>query len=401
MKVASIKDLCLVFGDGDWIESKDQSDTGIRLIQTGNIGSGVFKDRIERARWISDDTFRRLRCTEIGEGDVLISRLPDPVGRACILPALEHKAITAVDCSIVRFDEKVMNPRYFVYYSQSPAYASAIEPLISGSTRQRISREKLGTIQIPLPSLEKQREIVEKLDNAFVELEILIQNSSQQISNETELLNQEIDRLLEPVQKGWTSKKLSDWCDFIGTGPFGSAVHKADYVKDGIPLVNPSNIGDGFIIHENIKGVSNKKAQELLSYKLKSGDVVLGRRGEMGRCAIVSKAEENWICGTGSFFLRPDKECHAELLVRILRSERVRTHLERISTGVTMSNLNNKAVGAIPLSLPEKAVQESVLFKINELESAISLLRHNTQRKIDALGKFQNSLLVNVFRSTA
>ncbi len=173
VEMASLKDICLVFGDGDWIESKDQSDSGIRLIQTGNVGQGVFKDRIEKARWISEDTFKRLRCTEIGEGDVLISRLPDPVGRACLLPALEHKAITAVDCSIVRFDENRMDPKFFVYYSQSPSYEAAIAPLVSGSTRQRISRENLGTIKVPLPPLRMQREIVEKLNSAFTEIELL------------------------------------------------------------------------------------------------------------------------------------------------------------------------------------------------------------------------------------
>ena len=113
MKSVSLKEVCDVFGDGDWIESKDQSDGGIRLIQTGNVGVGVFKDRIEKARWISEDTFKRLRCTEIREGDVLISRLPDPVGRSCLIPALEHKAITAVDCSILRFDPDKMNSKFF------------------------------------------------------------------------------------------------------------------------------------------------------------------------------------------------------------------------------------------------------------------------------------------------
>jgi restriction endonuclease S subunit len=171
MQVVKLKDICTVFADGDWIESKDQSDSGIRLIQTGNVGKGVFKDRIEKARWISEETFKRLRCSEIGEGDVLISRLPDPVGRSCLLPALEHKAITAVDCSIVRFNKKLMNPKFFVYYSQSTSYSSSIMPLISGSTRQRISRENLGTIPIPVPSLERQSEIVEKLDNASKEIE--------------------------------------------------------------------------------------------------------------------------------------------------------------------------------------------------------------------------------------
>jgi restriction endonuclease S subunit len=173
MKMVSLKDISTFFGDGDWIESKDQSESGIRLIQTGNVGGGVFKDRLEKARWISEETFKRLRCAEIREGDVLISRLPDPVGRACLLPALEHKAITVVDCSIVRFDEKIMDPRYFVYYSQSSEYASSIEPLVSGSTRQRISREKLGTIQIPIPALEKQYEIIEKIDIVFAEIDLL------------------------------------------------------------------------------------------------------------------------------------------------------------------------------------------------------------------------------------
>jgi len=164
MKSLSLKEVCKFFSDGDWIESKDQSESGIRLIQTGNVGVGVFKDRLEKARWISEETFKKLRCTEIVEGDVLISRLPDPVGRSCLIPALDHKAITAVDCSIIRFDPKKIDAKFFVYYSQSSEYAKAIGPLISGSTRQRISRENLGTIKI---------EIVKNLDLVYAEIELL------------------------------------------------------------------------------------------------------------------------------------------------------------------------------------------------------------------------------------
>jgi type I restriction enzyme S subunit len=164
LRMTPLKELCTLFTDGDWIESKDQSDKGIRLVQTGNVGSGFFKDRIEKSRWISEETFQRLRCTEVVEGDVLVSRLPDPVGRACLVPAMEDRAITAVDCTIIRFDPEQIRPRYFVYYSQSSKYASAIGPLISGATRQRISREKLGTILVPVPNTDIQDEIVEKLD---------------------------------------------------------------------------------------------------------------------------------------------------------------------------------------------------------------------------------------------
>ena len=82
-EVKPLGELGSLFTDGDWIETKDQSPEGIRLVQTGNIGVGVFKDRRDKARWISEETFDRLKCEEIFEGDILVSRLPDPVGRAC------------------------------------------------------------------------------------------------------------------------------------------------------------------------------------------------------------------------------------------------------------------------------------------------------------------------------
>ena len=62
-KTKKLEEVCEVFADGDWIEKKDQSTSGIRLIQTGNIGNGYFLDRGEKARYISEDTFKRLRCT--------------------------------------------------------------------------------------------------------------------------------------------------------------------------------------------------------------------------------------------------------------------------------------------------------------------------------------------------
>ena len=105
-KIKPFSDICYSIEDGDWIEKKDQSDSGIRLVQTGNVGVGQYRDKADKSKFISEETFKRLRCTEIVAGDVLISRLPDPVGRACILPQLETKCITAVDCSILKLKTK-------------------------------------------------------------------------------------------------------------------------------------------------------------------------------------------------------------------------------------------------------------------------------------------------------
>ena len=165
--------ICPFICDGDWIESKDQSDAGIRLIQTGNVGLGKFRDKENRAKFITEETFDRLHCTEVLAGDVLVSRLPDPIGRACIVPAMGVKAITAVDCTILRFNDDNL-ARYFVHYTTSREYLDKVEALSGGSTRSRISRKEIEKLTITIPdSIEQIIEINNRLTVADKEIELL------------------------------------------------------------------------------------------------------------------------------------------------------------------------------------------------------------------------------------
>ena len=154
------KKISTLFADGDWIEIKDQSNDGIRLVQTGNIGNGYYIDKEAHSRYVSEETFLRLNCTEILPGDILISRLPDPVGRGCILPDGIGKAITAVDCTIVRLMDMV-EPEYLIGFTQTDLYRSQIESAKTGTTRKRISRKNLEKVLIPVPPIEKQMVFVE------------------------------------------------------------------------------------------------------------------------------------------------------------------------------------------------------------------------------------------------
>ena len=159
-----LKDVCTVFTDGDWIESKDQSEEGIRLVQTGNIGEGIYLEKEERAKYISEDTFERLKCTEIFPGDILVSRLPEPVGRACIVPDKSERMITAVDCTICRPDETIISKEYLCYFMRSNAYYTRLLGNVTGTTRKRISRKNLGNIELNIPTKDVQRAVVEQLD---------------------------------------------------------------------------------------------------------------------------------------------------------------------------------------------------------------------------------------------
>ena len=163
-----LRDLCILFADGDWIESKDQSDSGVRLVQTGNVGVAEYLEKSNNRKWISEDTFERLHCTEVLPGDILISRLPEPAGRACIMPFLGMKMITAVDCTIVRTATDCSN-KFLIQYLSSQEYFNVVNTALAGGTRQRISRSNLASFDIAIPVKYEEQEAIgnffERLDN--------------------------------------------------------------------------------------------------------------------------------------------------------------------------------------------------------------------------------------------
>lgn len=148
-----------LFDDGDWIESEFIRNSGVRLIQTGNIGIGNFIDK-ELKKYISDDSFNKLKCKEIFPGDILICRLAEPAGRACIYPNTNDvKAITSVDVTIFRPLETIANRRYLVNFFCTPEWFDNVTKMCGGSTRTRIARGALGKIQVRIPSLCEQTKI--------------------------------------------------------------------------------------------------------------------------------------------------------------------------------------------------------------------------------------------------
>ncbi|MGK2873815.1 MAG: restriction endonuclease subunit S [Alphaproteobacteria bacterium] len=396
-KTSPLASICTVFGDGDWIESKDQSPEGVRLVQTGNVGEGEFKDRAEKARFISEATFSRLRCTEIFAGDCLISRLPDPVGRACLIPEMGERMITAVDCTIVRFDQSKLLPEFFAYYSQAGDYLAAVEREATGTTRKRISRARLGLIPVPLAPLPEQRRIVAILDEAFEGIATAKANAEKNLQNARELFTSHLERVFGQRGADWHEAPLLSFASAISTGPFGSLLHKSDYVSDGVPLVNPINIVDGLIVPDPDKLIDSTTKQRLQSYVLREGDIVVGRRGEIGRCAVVGPNEAGWVCGTGCFFVRPLPTVRSAFIAHLIRSREYRARLEHASTGATMKNLSNTALGELHVAVPPIAEQDRALALIGRLAEDCGRLEDVYERKLAALDELKKSLLHQAF----
>ncbi|MDE0207751.1 MAG: restriction endonuclease subunit S, partial [Candidatus Tectomicrobia bacterium] len=233
-----------------------------------------------------------------------------------------------------------------------------------------------ANLAIPLPPLSEQRRIADILDKADA-----LRAKRRAALAHLETLTQSIflDMFGDPAinPKGWSTALLKESTAKIQIGPFGSLLHQGDYVAGGIPLVNPKHLQHGTIQPDPSETVSAQKFAELGTYHLRAGDVVMGRRGEMGRCAIVYADSGPLLCGTGALFVRPDNKHMTSLfLFFVLSSSAVKARLERASLGQTLPNLNSQIVEVLEVPSPPLTVQIEFAARV---ESAYRVARAQSQ----------------------
>jgi type I restriction enzyme S subunit len=193
--------------------------------------------------------------------------------------------------------------------------------------------------------------------------------------------------------KGWSEKNIGEICDSGGgavqTGPFGSQLHQSDYQEHGFPVVMPTNIVNGKIDTTQIARVSESNADRLSRHKLSTGDIVYGRRGDIGRQAYVRKENEGWLCGTGCLRITlGDSEVLPEYLHRYLSISDVVGWIQNQAVGATMPNLNTGILRRVPVFFPKRETQK----KIAAVLSAYDDLIENNKRRIALLEKMAEEI---------
>ena len=237
----------------------------------------------------------------------------------------------------------------------------------SGATFPEITKTKFAELEIPLPPLEVQRELVAEIESYQRVMDgarAVVDNWRPRIA----------------VDPGWSVVELGDICKGIITGPFGSALHRSDYVKDGIPVINPQNIVDGTISTDDVKMVSESTRDRLVKFTVQEGDIVVGRRGEMGRCGVVTSAMNGWLCGTGSFAIQLKDESLAHFVHLQISSPKVKQYLEDQAVGVTMKNLNQRVLSSIQIPLPSLETQRDIVAGVEAEQALVSANRELVER---------------------
>ena len=129
------------------------------------------------------------------------------------------------------------------------------------------------------------------------------------------------------------------------------------------------------IVEDESVTISSEKAHELRSYELFDGDIVMARRGEMGRCALVTKRESGWLCGTGSFILRFHHDLSREFVLLLFRTDWIRSYLGGKSIGATMTNLNHGILNKMPILLPPINEQNRIIGRVDQLTAICDQLK--------------------------
>lgn len=364
----------------------------ILWIKTGELNNGWIYDTEEK---ITDEGLKKSSAKLFLPYSVLIAMYGATIGKVAILgvPATTNQACACAVCN------QSLLYMYLFYYciSQKNVFIEKGK----GGAQPNISQIILKQHPIPLPPLSEQQRIVERIEELFAKLDET-KERLQEVADSFavrkaailhkaftgELIGKKIEQLVP----------LESLVDLIKIGPFGSALHESDYIENGIPLVNPKHIVQQHIVPQSKISISEEKAEELSSYRLKANDIVLGRRGEMGRCAPVSAREENWICGTGSMIIRLKEEYDARLYSLILGSQATVTYLENSAVGSTLKNLNEKIVRKIPVPQFDIEEQHEIVRLIDDLLARERSAQQATEQALASIDLMKKSILARAFR---
>ena len=364
-----LEEICTVFTDGDWIESKDQSDDGIRLVQTGNIGEGIYLEKEARAKYISEETFEKLKCTEIFPGDILVSRLPDPVGRACIIPEKEERMITAVDCTICRPNESIISKEYLCYFMRSSAYYKRLLGSVTGTTRKRISRKNLGNVELEVPSKERQMDVVEQLDC----LVKVIESRKQELQLLDNLIKARFVEMFGDIATGnykYDTRKLGDVAN-VGSS---HRVFTTEFVKKGIPFYRGTEIGE--LANGNKPAepfyISEEHYNRLVynDTKPQVGDLLLPSICNKGQVWMVDTDEPFYYKDGRVLCISPDREIFDTKYLECFMKAKTLVEYPKLGSGSTFAEFKIFLLKNIDVLIPPRELQEQFSMFVNQVDKS-------------------------------
>ena len=395
-----------LFLDGDWVESKDQDPEGdVRLIQLADIGDGTFRNRSRR--FLTTTRAHELGCTFLEVGDILVARMPGPLGRACIFPGVGQPAVTAVDICIVRPNPVKASPSWLVRAINSPQFRESMQAHVRGTTRQRISRKNLGALKLPVLTLKEQLALVQRLDH----LDLPRTSAQTHLS----VARRTLERFRQSVLAAACSGRLTaDWRASHGRTATGIPTNWRDvtlseigqwstggtpsrkvpgYFGGSIAWLKSGDLRDGLIrtTEETLTqaGLENSSAK-----LLPAGTVSVALYGAtIGRVGILDiQAATNQACAN---CVPDNSQIEGWFLLYLLLSKR--QALIAAGQGGAQPNLTNQIVKDWPVQLPPIDEQREIVSRVDNLLATSDSINLRIARAEKSLHRTSKAVLAEIF----
>ena len=332
--------------------------------------------------------------TYFERGDVLVAKITPSFenGKQALTTALPTDfGFATTEVIPLRPFKEGQDRRLLFFYLLHPDVRHYAAERMEGTTgRQRIPEDVLLDLPFPEFDQEEQTAIADSLE-MIQQLDAVEARSIEAAQNLKRAAMHTLftrglrcgaqkETEIGLVPESWGQTTLGDLCNGPGgaiqTGPFGSQLHKDDYQETGVPVVNPTHLSAGRINHENVPRISDENAHRLERHRLCIDDIVLARRGQIGRMARVTKSEEGWLCGTGSFLVRARQPVVDNRFLHYQLSTEPSTRwLAAHAAGAIMPNLNNVVLRQIPILLPPVDEQNKIVAILDGIDCKIDLHR--------------------------
>lgn len=328
------------------------------------------------------------KCTPCDDGDILIvcdGSRSGLVGRAVKGYVGSTLAKISADC---------LSDQYLFHFVQGK-YA-LLNTKKKGTGTPHLNQELLKQQKLIVPSYSEQERIVSRIEELFSQLDAGVE-TLKKTKAQLSVYRQAV--LKEAFSSELSSKtvEIREIVDDIRIGPFGTMLHKSDYISGGVPVINPQHIKSGKILLNASVTVSEEKARNLSAYRLQTNDIIMGRRGEMGRAAAITDVENGWLCGTGSILFRLKPNFDAGFYAQILSSPDVVHYLEEHATGTTMKNLNEDIVQYIPVPFVTAEMQRYITVKMDCKMSVCDSIEQTVDIALQQAEAMRQSILKNAF----
>ena len=328
-------------------------------------------------------------------GDTIFATVRPSLRRIAQIPASLDSEIVSTAFCVLRSNPTMIHPDFLYFAMQLEDVTDGIAEMQTGASYPAVRDIDVLNQTVPLPPLSQQYDIAVALN--LVRSAMISQRKSE--DNAVNLKRAAMQTLftrglrgepqketeIGPVPEGWGETTLGNLCDGLGgaiqTGPFGSQLHKDDYQETGVPVVNPTHLNAGLIDHENVPRISDENAHRLERHRLYVDDIVVARRGQIGRMARVTESEEGWLCGTGSFLIRARQPTVDNRFLHFqLSTEPIVRWLTAHAAGAIMPNLNNVVLRYIPVFLPSVDEQTDIVAILDAIDRKIDL--HQRKRAV-------------------